>query len=328
MTDGTATGTFEIGGTNNAGVADAPAAGLDPGSMTGSGGIAYFSITDSTGFERLWESDGTVAGTHVVAASPTGLVSEPEDLTAAAVGAVTPPPTGDNAILLQNVSGQAAIWDVSGATLTSSAVLGANPGPNWKDVGTGDFNDDMLPDVLLQNTNGAIAIWETNGTSVTGSAVVASPGANWHAIGTGDFNDDGHSDILLQNTNGAVAIWDMNGTNVADSAVVANPGANWKAVGTGDFTGDGHSDDILLQNTNGAVAVWELNANGTEIMSSAALANPGPSWHALGTNGGSDILLQSTSGQTALWDVSGTSLTGSGAVSANAVPNWRAVGLT
>ena len=197
------------------------------------------------------------------------------EVTGAASTPPPPPPTGSNDILLQNVSGQAAIWDVSGATLTSSALLGANPGPNWKDVGTGDFNDDRLPDILLQNTNGAIAIWETNGTSVTSSAVVANPGPNWHAIGTGDFNDDGHSDILLQNTNGAVAIWDMNGTNVADSAVVANPGANWKAVGTGDFNDDGHSD-ILLQNTNGAVAIWEMNgANGTTVADSAVVANPG-----------------------------------------------------
>jgi FG-GAP-like repeat len=292
-------------------------------------------------------------------------------------GFVPTPPTGNNDILFQNVSGQVAIWDVSGATETSGALLGANPGPNWKDLGTGDFNDDMLPDILLQNTNGAIAIWETNGTSVTSSAVVANPGPNWRAIGTGDFNDDGHSDILLQNTSGAVAIWDMNGTSVASSAVVANPGLSWKAVGTGDFNDDGHSD-ILLQNTNGTVAIWEMNgANGTTIADSAVVASPGPnwkvvgtgdfngdgdpdillqntsgavaiwemhgtnlmssglvstnlgpSWHAIGTNGGSDILFQNTSGQTAIWDMSGTNITGSGAVSANAGPNWRAIGLT
>jgi ELWxxDGT repeat protein len=376
VTDGTAAGTFELGGVNNVGVAGAPAAGLDPSLITASGGIAYFSSPDSTGTERLWESDGTVAGTHVVAAGPTGLVSDPTDLTAATGGMPLPPPMGINGILFQNASGQAAEWEVSGATLTTSALLGPNPGPNWKDVAFSDFNDDTHPDILLQNINGAVAIWEANGTRVTNSAVVANPGPNWQVVGTGDFNDDGDSDILLQNTSGSVAIWDMNGTDIKSSAVVADPGPNWHAIatgdfdddglsdillqntngavaiwemngteikssavlaspgaswhaiGTGDFTGDGHSDDILLQNTNGAVAVWELNANGTEIMSSAALANPGPSWHALGTNGGSDILLQSTSGQTALWDLSGTSLTGSGAVSANAGPNWRAVGLT
>ena len=284
------------------------------------------------------------------------------------------PPTAINDILLQNVSGQAAIWDVrrghpdqrarslapildrtgktigtgdfnarrpsrhpvaeydmahvaiwetNGTTVTGSAVV-ANPGPNWKAVGTGDFNDDGHSDILLQNTNGEVAIWEMNGTISTSSAVVANPGPNWKVVGTGDFNDDGHSDILLQNTNGDVAIWEMNGTEIMRSAAVANPGASWKAIGTGDFNGDGHSD-ILLQNTNGNVAIWEMN--GTDLMSSAAVANPGANWHAIGTNGGSDILLQNTSGQTAIWDMSGTNVTGSGAVSANAGPNWRAVGL-
>ena len=50
VTDGTAAGTFEIGGVNNAGVAGAPAAGLDAASsITASGGMAYFSSPDSTG---------------------------------------------------------------------------------------------------------------------------------------------------------------------------------------------------------------------------------------------------------------------------------------
>ena len=219
------------------------------------------------------------------------------------------PPTVMSGILLQNVSGQAAIWGVSGATLTTSALLGANPGPNWKDVGISDFNADTHPDILLQNINGNVVIWETDGTSVTSSTVVANPGANWKAVGTGDFSDNGQSDILLQNTNGAVAIWNMNGTSLTTGAAVANPGANWKVVGTGDFTGDGHSDGILLQNTNGNVAIWEMN--GTDIKSSAVVANPGASWHAIGTgdfNGDShsDILLQNTNGAVAIWEMNAT----------------------
>ena len=236
-------------------------------------------------------------------------------------------PTVINDILFQNANGQAAIWDVGGATLSSSALLGANPGPNWKDVGTGDFNDDTHPDILLQNTNGNVAVWETNGTSVTSSAVVASPGANWKTVGTGDFNDDGHSDILLQNANGNVAIWEMNGTDLMSSAAVANPGPNWKAVGTGDFNGDGHSD-ILLQNTNGNVAIWEMN--GTDLMSSAAVANPGPNWKAVGTGDfnddhHSDILLQNTNGNISIWEMNGTDLM-SGAAVANPGANWHAIG--
>ena len=102
---------------------------------------------------------------------------------------------------------------MTGTNLTSSAVV-ANPGANWKAVGTGDFDDDGHADILLQNTNGAVAVWETDGTKVTTSAVVANPGASWKAVGTGDFNSDSHSDILLQNADGRVAIWEMIGTTM------------------------------------------------------------------------------------------------------------------
>ena len=107
-----------------------------------------------------------------------------------------------------------------------SAVV-ANPGANWKVVGTGDFNGDGHSDILLQNTNGTVAIWEMNGVSATSSAVLANPGPNWHAIGT-----NGGSDILLQNTSGQTAIWDTSGTSITGSgAVSANAGPNWRAVG-------------------------------------------------------------------------------------------------
>ena len=57
-------------------------------------------------------------------------------------------------------------------------------------------------------------------------------------------------------------------------------------------------------------------------------ANPGPSWHAIGTDGGSDILFQNTSGQTSIWDMNGTSIAGGGAVSPNPGSSWHAIGLT
>ena len=103
-----------------------------------------------------------------------------------------------------------------------------------------------------------------------------------------------------------------------------NPGPSWKVAGKG-FFGDSHSD-ILLQNLDGRIAVWEMF--GSHLTSSGVVSsNPGPSWHPIGTNGGSDILFQNASGQTAIWDMTGTSVTGAGAVSANAGPSWRAVGL-
>jgi hypothetical protein len=46
-------------------------------------------------------------------------------------------------------------------------------------------------------------------------------------------------------------------------------------LGTGDFNGDGQSD-ILSQNDDGHVAIWGMN--GTRIIGSSNIANPGPTW--------------------------------------------------
>ena len=234
-------------------------------------------------------------------------------------------------ILWQNTDGQAVIWKMDGTEVAGAAAVGANPGPSWKAIGTGDFNGDSHSDILWQNTDGQAVIWELNGTNVIAAAAVgANPGPSWQEIGTGDFNGDGHSDILWQNTDGQAVIWELNGPNIIGAAAVgANPGPSWKAIGTGDFNDDGHSD-ILWQNTNGQAVIWEMN--GTNVISEAAVgANPGPSWKAIGTgdfngDGHSDILWQNTDGQASIWEMNGTNVIAAAAVGANPGPSWQAVG--
>ena len=168
-----------------------------------------------------------------------------------------------------------------------SQWVGANPGPDWKAVGTGDFNGDGKSDILFQNTDGQAAIWEMDGTNpIAGGSqwVGANPGPDWKAVGTGDFNGDGKSDILFQNTDGQAAIWEMNGTNPiagGSQSVGANPGPDWKVVGTGDYNGDGKSD-ILFQNTGGQAAIWEMDGTNPIAGGSQWIGpNPGPSWLAI-----------------------------------------------
>jgi microcystin-dependent protein len=233
-------------------------------------------------------------------------------------------------ILWQNTTNeQVSIWEMNGTQVIGGGNV-ASPGRNWQAIGTGDFNDDGDSDILFQNTAGTVGIWEMNGTNVShGGNVGPNPGPSWKAIGTGDFNDDGRSDVLFQNTNGRIAIWELNGTSVIGGGPVnPNPGPSWQAIGTGDFTHDGFSDDILFQNAStGQVSIWEMN--GTSLVGGGPVSpSPGPSWHAIGTNGGSDILFQNTSGQTSIWDMNGNTLIGGGAVSPNPGPSWHAVGLT
>jgi hypothetical protein len=228
-------------------------------------------------------------------------------------------------------AGQAAIWDLTGTNVSGGGTVSPNPGPSWKAIGTGDFNDDNHSDILWRNTDGQAAIWDMNGsTLIGGGAVNPNPGPSWKAIGTGDFNHDGHSDILWQNTNGQAAVWDMNGnTLIGGGAVNPNPGPSWNAIGTGDFNDDGHSD-ILWQNSNGQAAIWDMNGS-TLIGGGAVNPNPGPSWKAIGTgdfnhDAHSDILWQNTDGEVAIWEMNGNNLIGGGAVSADPGPAWRVVG--
>ena len=240
---------------------------------------------------------------------------------------------GSSDILWQNTtSGQASIWQMSGDSLIGGGTVSPNPGPNWRAVGTGDFNDDGRSDILWQNTStGQASIWEMNGNTLTGGgAVTPNPGPAWKAIGTGDFNKDGDSDILWQNTStGQISIWEISGNTLKGGGVVSpDPGPAWQAIGTGDFNHDGFSDDILFQNkSTGQVSIWEMNGN---ILTGGGpvSANPGPSWHAIGTDGGSDILFQNTSGQASIWEMNGNTIIGGGPVSANPGSSWRAVELT
>ena len=118
---------------------------------------------------------------------------------------------------------------MNGNTLIAGGAVSPNPGPSWRAVGTGDFNNDGDFGILWQNKfTEQTSIWEMNGNTLKGGgAVSANPGPSWRAIGT----DDG-ADILFQNTSGQTSIWDMNGTSIAGGGAVSpNPGSSWHAIG-------------------------------------------------------------------------------------------------
>jgi serralysin len=76
------------------------------------------------------------------------------------------------------------------------------------------------------------------------------------------------------------------------------------------------------------VSIWEMN--GTNIIGHAPVADPGPSWHVIGTgdfngDGKSDILLQNTDGQVSIWEMNGTNIIGHAPV-ADPGPSVHAIG--
>ena len=183
-------------------------------------------------------------------------------------------------ILWQNgSSGQVSVWEMSGNSLVGGGSVTPDPGPAWKAIGTGDFNDDGHSDVLFQNrSSGQVSIWEMNGNTLIGGGPVSpNPGPAWKAIGTGDFNDDHHSDILFQNAStGQVSIWEMSGNKLVGGGPVSpNPGTSWHAIGT-----DGGSD-ILFQNSSGQASIWDMSGNSL-VGGGPVSPSPGSSWRAVG----------------------------------------------
>ena len=162
--------------------------------------------------------------------------------------------------------------------------VGPNPGPSWKAIGTGDFNDDGHSDILWQNTNGQAAIWEMNGTNLIA-------GGTGRPQSWAELESDRNRRLQRRRPfRHPVAEHERSGRDLGNERdqpdrrrqlVGANPGPSWKAIGTGDFNGDGYSD-ILWQNTSGQAAIWEMNgthqiAGGSQLVG----PNPGPSWHAI-----------------------------------------------
>jgi hypothetical protein len=185
-------------------------------------------------------------------------------------------------ILFRHDDGSIAIWQITDSTIvgnsiaaTAATAIVANPGPAWKVVGIGDFNEDTKSDILLQHTDGSLALWQMNGATIAAGSVIGSLTAGMSVAGTGDFDGNDRDDILVRQADGTVTMWTMKNGAIVGTANIASPGTAWNVVGTGDYDGDG-KDDILLQNSDGTVAQWLMN--GTVIASSAVITNPGLEW--------------------------------------------------
>ena len=89
-------------------------------------------------------------------------------------------------IILQNTSGQLALWQTDGATLSAAILLGPNPGPSWSEEATGAFFSGDTSDILWQNTSGAVAVWQMQNDALVSADAVANPGriGTWSGLAT------------------------------------------------------------------------------------------------------------------------------------------------
>jgi hypothetical protein len=236
---------------------------------------------------------------------------------------------GRSDILLRDESaGWLTDWLGTGnGTFTNNNVnAGTFFTPDWKIIGTGDFNGDGRIDFLLRNGDGWTTDWlgtGSGGFTNNGANTSILFASNWQVAGVGDFNGDGKSDFLLRDiTSGWLTEWTGNSSGGFDNN---GPTAtlfftnDWHVIGTGDFNGDGR-DDFLLRSDAGWVTNWLANPDGSFTNNGANVSNFFTSdWKILGTgdfngDGISDILLRSDAGWTTDWlGTSNGSFTNNGA---------------
>ena len=221
---------------------------------------------------------------------------------------------GTSDILFRATSGVVASWNVTGASITSSAFLATAAPGTWTPLGTGDFNGDGRDDVIWRETSGLIYAWQMNGGTIQQAVALTGVGNEWSFLGMGDFNLDGVEDMAWRHVSGNVFTWEMN-TNggIASSGYVTGLGLDWSLAGIGDFTGDGR-DDFLWRNTDGTTYVWGMNGRTIES-STPTSAQVGNNWSVIGVgdfnrDGRDDVLLQDSTGVIASWQMSGSTVLG------------------
>ena len=330
VTDGTSDGTMLLKDLNP-GIASS-----DPSNFMVAGPFAYFTATMADGSTQLFETDASNAGPLPVAG--TASISSPQNGTIAAangvvfLAATTPatgtelfaqvpptpsdfrtPPTAASDILFQNANGLSTVWFMNGIARTGSATIAENPIPEWKIVGTGDFNHDGRTDIVFQKNTGEVGVWLMNGTTFLSAQIISNvqQPTGWRVVGVDDFKGNGKPDLLWQNGKN-IAVWLMDGIKIKDIKFIANdvpPG--WRVVGTGDFNNDGWTD-IAWQHTSGAVGIWFLNGT-TRTSVLSVWSGPLPGWKAVGTgdfnhDGNRDLLFQNSS-SLAVWYLANGALT-------------------
>jgi ELWxxDGT repeat protein len=275
VSDGTAGGTFEIGGIANAGIANVNSAQnggiFDVGSVafpdfTMYNGLIYFVGMNAAGSLGLWVTNGAASGTHQITGFSSVLNFS---------GSINPDFTVyDNELYFQGLdsSNFQSLWVSNG---TGSGTKELTPINN----AAGDFVPSDLtastyhPQADLLGTGTSDVVWYNPSTGDVGYWSFSNNGTTvqWHdfgqgsttvkPVGVGDLNGDGNADLLWQNPgNNLVGEWNM--YNGAPAWSLIDQGSTTMQIaGVGDFYGTGTSDVLWENPTNNLVGMWEMNDN-------------------------------------------------------------------
>ncbi|MGA8169468.1 MAG: DUF4214 domain-containing protein [Methylocystis sp.] len=173
FSDGTAAGTYEIGGIADAGVAGAGHSGLDPTDIAAFGGGALFSGTDASGHSTLWYTDGTAAGTREIGVAGSSN-PQPSDLTVV---------NNEAFFLAVDANGQQSLWVTNGATTGTSEIGGLDNAGIANANSTGFMPADISvydgeAMFVATDAQGNRNFWVTDGTVAGTHEIIDGNGSN------------------------------------------------------------------------------------------------------------------------------------------------------
>jgi ELWxxDGT repeat protein len=341
VTDGTAAGTFELGGPDNAGISGAFGAGLGPRDMALFNGEVLFDGGDATGRDGLWVTNGTAAGTFElgglgnsgISGAFTGAVGFlPFDLTVF---------NGEVLFEALDAAGDRSLWVTNGTvagTFEVTGISGAYTGgldpqdltPLLTSTRKNDFNDDGISDVAWRNASGEVDTWFINNGQLSGGSAPGSVSNVWLFAGTGDLTGNGTSDVVWQNAaTGEVDAWLITNGNLSGGTPIGSLANAWQPLGTGDFNGDGTSDILWRNTSTGEVDTWFMSSG--RMTGGTAVGVVSSAWQFSGVgdftgSGVSDVVWHNTAtGEVDDWLISNGHLVGGSAIGF-ASSAWQALG--
>jgi ELWxxDGT repeat protein len=297
VTDGTYAGTQEIGGLENQGVSGVNSGGFSfTSGVVGGSGLAYFVGEDAAGNFVLWETDGTLGGTKVVAdtnslAPVTGIGAT--DMTMGPVPAAVSQISGaGQTVDLNSIPGETVT--LSNTNGVADTVNGSNGVVNLSSAQAAIIGAGVLVTLtgvctaILSGTNGVKdTVFGSKGAVTLNNAqanVVGGKNSVTFASGTtGDV-------VYLEDTNGN---WDsVSGAG----GVIYMTSAQASVTGGGDkiyFEG-GTGDQVSLYSTGG---VWDtVNGSGGHVILNGAQSS---------IVGGGDSIVETAGSAASLYNTKG-----------------------
>ena len=200
-TDGTANGTIEVGGLEDAGLkafGQHPSSlGLTPTDLTVNGQQVLFDGQDALGFQELWASDGTAVGTYEIGGEGVGGAVAGEASNGLNPSSITSLGNGDAVFIGDDdsngqPSGKPTLW-VTNGTFAGTQEIGGLDNQGVSNINSGGFTitnligGDGLAYFIGEDGAGNQVLWETDGT-LGGTKVVGATDGNAPAAGLSPSN--------------------------------------------------------------------------------------------------------------------------------------------